>query len=166
MQAKRIELLQGMPIFGAIREDVLRFLLEQAEVVVVAAGDYFFREGDEAQSMFVLEAGRVAVLKSWQGHKYKLHEFRLGDCFGEMALMDLMPRSASVKALEDCSAIELRSDHLMRLFEFDVEQFALIQMNMGREVCRRLRATDERLFAAEMSAEPQTVTMERVKRPG
>jgi CRP/FNR family transcriptional regulator, cyclic AMP receptor protein len=165
MQAKRIELLQGMPIFGAIREDVLSFLLEQAQVVAVAARDYFFREGDDAQSMFVLEAGRVAVLKSWQGRKYKLHELGLGDCFGEMALMDLMPRSASVKALEDCSAIELRSDHLMRLFEFDVEQFALIQMNMGREVCRRLRTTDAQLFAAEMSAEPQTVAFERGQRP-
>jgi CRP/FNR family transcriptional regulator, cyclic AMP receptor protein len=82
-----------------------------------------------------------------------------------MALMDLMPRSASVKALEDCSAIELRSDQLMRLFEFDVEQFALIQMNMGREVCRRLRTTDAQLFAAEMSAEPQTVAFERGQRP-
>jgi CRP/FNR family transcriptional regulator, cyclic AMP receptor protein len=166
MQATRIELLQAMPIFGAIREDVLRSLLDQAQVVAVPAGGYFFREGDDAQGMFVLEAGCAAVLKEWQGRKYKLHEFRRGDCFGEMALMDLMPRSASVKALEDCSAIELRPDHLMRLFERDVEQFALIQMNMGREVCRRLRATDERLFAAEMNAEPQTTTMEVVgKRP-
>jgi CRP/FNR family transcriptional regulator, cyclic AMP receptor protein len=164
MQATRIELLQGMPIFGAIREDVLRSLLEQANVVAVPAGGYFFREGDDARGMFVLEAGCVAVLKGWQGRKYKLHEFHRGDCFGEMALMDLMPRSASVKALEDCSAIELRPDHLMRLFERDVEQFALIQMNMGREVSRRLRATDERLFAAEMSAEPETTIMEVVKK--
>ena len=163
MLATRIELLQGMPIFGAIREDVLRSLLEQASVVAVPTGGYFFREGDGAQGMFVLETGSVAVLKSWEGRKYKLHEFHRGDCFGEMALMDLMPRSASVKAIEDCSAIELRPDHLMRLFERDVEQFALIQMNMGREVCRRLRATDERLFAAEMSAEPATI-MEAVKK--
>jgi CRP-like cAMP-binding protein len=164
MPATRIELLQDMPIFGAIREDVLRSLLEQASVVAVPAGGYFFREGDDAQGMFVLEAGCAAVLKGWQGRNYKLHEFHRGDCFGEMALMDLMPRSASVKALEDCSAIELRPDHLMRLFERDVEQFALIQMNMGREVCRRLRVTDERLFAAEMSAEPQTTIMEVVKK--
>lgn len=165
MLAARIELLQGMPIFGAIREDVLRFLVEQASVVAVPAGRYFFREGDDAQGMFVLEAGCAAVLKYWEGRKYKLHEFHRGDCFGEMSLMDLMPRSASVKALEDCSAIELRPDHLMQLFERDVEQFALIQMNMGREVSRRLRATDERLFAAEMNAEPQTTIMEVVRKP-
>ena len=164
MPVTRIELLQGMPIFGAIREDVLRYLLEQANVVAVPAGGYFFREGDDAQGMFVLETGSAAVLKGWQGRKYKLHEFHRGDCFGEMALMDLMPRSASIKAMEDCSAIELRPDHLMRLFERDIEQFALIQMNMGREVCRRLRATDERLFAVEMNAEPQTTIMEVVKK--
>ena len=82
-----------------------------------------------------------------------------------MELKDLKPRSASVKALEDCSAIELRPAHLMRLFERDVEQFVLIQMNMGREVCRRLRATDERLFAVEMNAEPQTTIMQVVRKP-
>jgi CRP-like cAMP-binding protein len=152
-----------MPIFGAVRDDVLRLLLEMASIVSVPSGGYFFREGEEAEGMFVLEAGSVVVLKSWEGRKYKLREFGRGDCFGEMALMDMMPRSASVKALQDCSAIELRPDHLMRVYECDVEQFALIQMNMGREVCRRLRATDERLFAARMNAEPQTVIMERPK---
>jgi CRP-like cAMP-binding protein len=163
MPQTRIELLQAMPIFGAIREDVLGFLLEQSRVVHVAVGGYFFREGDEGQGMFVLESGRAAVLKNWEGRKYLLHQFRRGDCFGEMAMMDLMPRSASVKALEDCSAIELRPDHLMSLYERDIEQFALIQMNIGREVSRRLRAADERLFAAEMTAEPQTIV--RAQRP-
>ena len=166
MQATRIELLQGMPIFGAIREDVLRALLQQASVVAVPTGAYFFREGDMPGGMFVLEAGRAAVLKDWQGRHYKLHELGRGDCFGEMALMDLMPRSASVKALEDCSAIELRPDHLMGLYELDLEQFTLIQMNMGREVCRRLRAADERLFATEMTAEPPTLARAAATPPG
>jgi hypothetical protein len=52
-----------------------------------------------------------------------------------------------VRAEEDCSAIEITPADLMRLAETDMEQFALIQMNIGREVCRRLRATDELLFA-------------------
>lgn len=154
MPADRIELLQAMPIFGAIREDVLRFLLEQARVVAVPAGECFFHEGEQAAGMFVLESGRVAVMKEWQGRLFLLHELGRGDCLGEMALMDLMPRSATVKALDDCSAIELRPEHLMRLYERDLEQFALIQMNMGREVSRRLRAADEQLFAAAMAAPP------------
>ena len=152
--------MQQMPVFGAIREDTLRFLLEQARAVAVKTGEYFFREYDQADSMFVLVAGRVAVIKSWQGRDLVLHGLGAGDCFGEMALMDLCPRSASVRADEDCRAIELAATDLLYLFERDVEQFALIQMNIGREVCRRLRATDELWFRARMgetAVEPQTL---------
>jgi len=152
MQALQIELLQRMPIFGAIRDDTLQFLLEQTQPVCVRAAEFFFREGDEAKSMFVLETGRVAILKTWKGQEFLLRQLGPGDCFGEMALMDLQVRSASVRAVEDCTAIELSAADLHRLFERDAEQFALIQMNMGREVSRRLRATDEMLFRAEMCA--------------
>ncbi|WP_280155327.1 cyclic nucleotide-binding domain-containing protein [Piscinibacter sp. XHJ-5] len=152
MQTTRVELLQGMPIFGAIREDILRFLLDQARSVSIHAGEFFFHEGDAATGMYVLEQGRVAVLKHWKGQSFLLRELAEGDCFGEMALMDLMPRSASVRALEDCSAIEIRSAHLHALYRQDVEQFALVQMNMGREVSRRLRAAVEQLFRNGMEA--------------
>ncbi len=150
MLSRRIDLLQDMPIFGAVRETALQLLLEQATEVAVPAGRYFFHEGDEARSMFVLESGSVLVLKPWQGREFVLHNLGEGDCFGEMSLMDLLPRSASVRAEANCLAIELTNADLMRLFENDAEQFALVQMNIGREVCRRLRATDELLFRARM----------------
>jgi len=153
MRRERIELLQSMPIFGAIREDSLDLLLERAATVLVEAGGFFFREDDQAVSMFVLEAGRAAVIKRWQDREVVFHSLGAGDCFGEMALMDLFPRSASVRAVDDCQAIELTAGDLLRLFERDAEQFALIQMNIGREVCRRLRATDERLFQATMGVQ-------------
>jgi CRP-like cAMP-binding protein len=150
----RLELLQRMPIFGAINDDALRFLLERAQGVDVPAGGYFFRENDAASTMYVLEAGRVEVIRNWHGRDLFLRELGPGDCFGEMALMDLFPRSASVRALEDCRAIVLANSDLLDLYEHDVEQFALVQMNMGREVCRRLRATDELLFRAMMGEPP------------
>jgi CRP/FNR family cyclic AMP-dependent transcriptional regulator len=150
MREVRIELLQRMPIFGGIREDTLRFVLELAPIVRVRANEFFFRENDSANAMFVLETGRVAVFKSWEGEECLLHYLTKGDCFGEMALMDLLPRSASVRALEDCSAIELSTHTLYRIYEKDLEQFTLMQMNMGREVCRRLRDADERLFRVHM----------------
>lgn len=152
--AARIELLQSMPIFGAIRDDVLEFILDRTRSVVVGEGSFFFRENEPARSMFVLESGRVAVLRSWQGRELLVRELGQGDCFGEMALMDLLPRSASLRAEKDCSALELMPATLLALFERDIEQFALIQMNMGREVCRRLRETDEQLFRARMGEAP------------
>ena len=67
-----------------------------------------------------------------------------------MAVMDHCARSASVRAVEDCSAIQISAATLYRVYALDLKQFALIQMNMGREVCRRLRDADERLFGVEM----------------
>ena len=150
-----LELLQTMPIFGAISDDTLRFLLERATDVRVAKDDYFFRENDQGSSMFVLEKGRVAVFKSWVGQTQSLAYLNRGDCFGEMALIEMGARSASVQATEDCAAIELSIDMLHDLYQHDLEQFTIIQMNMSREVSRRLRKADDRLFQAQMQANTQ-----------
>jgi len=150
----RSEVLQNMPIFGALRDDALQLLLQGARRAEMRAGGYFFREDDPARSMFVLETGRAQVTKAWRGREFVLNSLGPGDCFGEMALMDLAPRSASVRAETDCRSIEFSTDDLLRLYERDVEQFALIQMNIGREVCRRLRATDELLFRVRMGEVP------------
>ena len=152
MQETRIQTLQRMPIFGGMRADVLDFLLEASAVARVDKGKFYFHEHEKAESMFVLEAGEVAVLKLWEGQQCLLGHLRQGDCFGEMALMDLGPRSASVMAVKDCTAIELSTASFYKIYEKNLEQFALLQMNIGREVSRRLRVADEHLFRAHMGA--------------
>jgi CRP-like cAMP-binding protein len=142
-----------MPIFGGIRAEVLAGLVKAAEVVTVAEDGYFFREGDKAESMYVLETGKVALLKHWEGKPHVLAYLNAGDCFGEMALLDLFPRSASVHAVEPCTAIELTTRSLYQLCETHIDQFALVQMNIARELSRRLRAADERLFRASVGAD-------------
>jgi CRP/FNR family cyclic AMP-dependent transcriptional regulator len=158
MSGTSLELLQTMPIFGAISDDTLRFLLERATDVSVAKGDYFFRENDRGSSMFVLEKGRVAVFKTWKEQTQGLAYLDRGDCFGEMALIEMGARSASVQATEDCAAIEMSIDMLHELYQHDLEQFTIIQMNMSREVCRRLRKADDRLFQAHMQSSTQDPT--------
>jgi len=156
MPTMRMELLQQMPIFGGIDERALQVLLEPVPTIAVPAGQHFFRERDPADCMYVLESGRVAVLKDCDGRELLLRHLEAGDCFGEMALLDLFPRSASVRAEVDCRAMALTSAHLYRLFEHNVEQFALIQMNIGREMSRRLRESDEELFRITMGRLPPT----------
>jgi CRP-like cAMP-binding protein len=150
MKPSRIQLLQAMPIFGGIKDDVLAFLVEQTTSVTVPQGRFFFREGERGEAMYVLEEGEVAVVKSWEGRGYVLKRMSRGDSFGEMALVDLCPRSASVKATRDTRALELDGELLLKLYEHDMEQFTLIQMNVAREISRRLRVADERIFRAKM----------------
>jgi len=150
MNAKHLSLLQDMPIFGGISDEVLNFICQNNQQRQINAGDYFFYEGDIASSMFVLERGGVAVYRKWLSLDYKLRELVKGDCFGEMALMSFSHRSASVKAIENCSALEISVDQLQDVYTRFPEQYTIIQMNMGREVCRRLRDSDHRLFLNDL----------------
>lgn len=148
MSDARLKLLQQMPIFGGITDDVLAFLLARSRILTCNAGDYFFNEGDPAGELYVLEKGRVEILRNWQEQEYRISTMAQGDCFGEMALIDFCPRSASVRALEDCSAIELSASALHELYEKDPGQFTMIYMNLARELSRRLREVNDLLFQA------------------
>jgi CRP-like cAMP-binding protein len=153
MKEARLRLLQSMPVFGGVDAATLSLLLANSPIVTVQKGQYFFHENEQHNSMFVLEKGKVSVLKTWQGRDYVLHHLAQGDCFGEMALIDLQPRSASVLAVEACRAIEIPPSALHEVCQHDVEQFALIYMNIARELSRRLRHSDERLFESRVQAE-------------
>ena len=96
--------------------------------------------------MVVLESGRAEAHKVHGGESRVIGRFGPGDCFGEMALLDLHPRSATVVAVEPCRALSIGPDDLYALYHHDLESFALIQMNLAREMSRRLRVTDELLF--------------------
>jgi len=150
------QLLEKISIFGALDDDSLVFLLEQSDRVAVARNNYFFREGEGANAFFILEQGRVAVIKDWRGHQFLLSELSEGDCFGEMALIEMHARNASVVALEACRAIRLGFDSVSKLYKRDLQQFTLLQMNLARELSRRLRDANERLFESRVNPEART----------
>ncbi len=152
MDKQRLELLQGMPVFGGIDESILQSLVDMSDTVEVPAGSFFFHEGDEEHSMYVLESGEVIVLKNWEGQQYFLSRLSRGDCLGEMAMIDLDRRAGSVLAVKDCSALVITTDHLHEIYQRDVTQFAMIQMNLSRELSRRLRKADERIFLPRIRA--------------
>lgn len=151
-ELEQIKLLQAMPLFGGVSDDAIRFLMDLARAVEMAAGGYFYREGDAAKSVFVLDAGKVELSKRWRGEEYMLKSLSRGDSFGEVALIDMQARNTSARAVEASRAIELSTDDLYKLYKKHLDQFALIYMNMARQVCRRLREADARVFAADMDA--------------
>ncbi len=152
--AETLQLLRRMPIFGGLNDVSLTFILENSNRVRRSAGQNFFREGEQANSLFVLDSGSVIVEKDWKGVPIPLRRLAVGDCFGEMAIIDLQARSASVRAQTDCEAIEITSETLHRLHQRDLEQYAILMMNLGREVSRRLREVSERLFAIDQTRAP------------
>jgi CRP/FNR family cyclic AMP-dependent transcriptional regulator len=140
------DLLRSVSIFGALSDETLEFLGDRLNPVTVRAGEAFFSEGEIGDAVYVLEEGRADVVKSRDGRSMVLASLKPGACFGEVALVAISPRNASVRAVTDCRALRLLNRVLLELYEHDLEQFTLVQMNLGREIARRLNETSELLF--------------------
>ncbi|MCY0964761.1 Crp/Fnr family transcriptional regulator [Parathalassolituus penaei] len=142
---QRLALLQSMPIFGALNATSIAFIESHCRCLELEAGQVIFYEGDPASSLFVLEQGTAEVMKQCGPDLRRLRWLHDGDCFGEMAIVDMNPRGATVRTTTPCKALEIPTEALYGLYELDLEQFTLIQMNMLREVSRRLRYLIEKL---------------------
>jgi len=68
-------------------------------------GEWIFREGDRADFTYIVELGRVEILRERRDHYYRVDTAGPGEMFGEMALIDDAPRAASARALEPTTAI-------------------------------------------------------------
>lgn len=137
----------SVPAFGGLTMDTLGFLLDRAVQTNVAKGGYFFEQGDSGDAVYILDTGRVAVEKRLGEQRYLLRVLEAGDCFGEIALLSVTKRTASIRAMEPCQALRITNRHLRDLYAHDLEQFTILVMNLGREVCRRFEEIDRRLFA-------------------
>lgn len=155
MDEHLLELLHGIPIFDGVSQQAFEHIFQNCSFVKRLRGEFFFHQDEHAESFFVLDAGTVAVFRDWHGENYVLRQLNAGDCFGEMALMHVNIRSASVQALETSTALEINIDQFNDLGQVYPDQFTLIMMNMGREVCKRLLYTEDELFSAWLENKDQ-----------
>src|SRR5688572_14064782 len=82
-----------------------------------AAGSYLFREGDLGTEMFILQEGQVEILKAVAGVDEQLAVLEKGDFFGEMSLLEDLPRTASARAVTECKVIRINGatfDQMLR----------------------------------------------------
>ena len=105
--------LAQVPFFSTLSKKQLGRLAEEADVVSFAAGQPVVQEGMLGETMFVVLSGEARVLKG----KRRLGSIRPGDVFGEIAILDGSPRSATVIAETPLTAIRLFRRTLMRLLE-------------------------------------------------
>jgi CRP/FNR family cyclic AMP-dependent transcriptional regulator len=140
---EKLERLREIGLFGGLTDEVLGDFIGSLQVLEIGPGTVAFREGDAGREMFVLLEGEMEVLK----HSKRQHETRVavlgpGDWFGEMSILDVMPRSATVRAIAPSRMLRLTAQELDNLYRRDLKSYALLVLNISREMSRRLRVAD------------------------
>jgi CRP/FNR family transcriptional regulator, cyclic AMP receptor protein len=148
------EFLTRIPIFAGLPQRVMDLIAEKLRVVQVVPGAQLLREGEQARSMFVVKDGELEILKHGKGGaEYQLAVLKVGDCVGEMSLIDIQPRSATARARGNATLYVLDLAEIGKLYGSDVEAYVLLVLNISREISRRLRIADEVLVNMGLTAE-------------
>jgi CRP-like cAMP-binding protein len=128
--------LSVVPLFSGFSKTDLNKLAEETDVVSFPAGTTIVEEGLLGETMFVVTSGEAKVMR---GNR-RLGTVRPGDFFGEVALLDGAPRSASVVAETPIVAIRLFRRTLLKMLEAEPQLSLKILDSLVRRV-RTLSAT-------------------------
>jgi CRP/FNR family transcriptional regulator, cyclic AMP receptor protein len=143
--------LISTPFFGGLADASLDLLVAMlverrfdAEAIVVA-------EGEPGRSMFIVHSGRLVVSRQGEpGHVIRMAGLEPGDFFGEMTLIEMQNRSATVVAESPTMLYELTAQKLYACYKADIHAYVMVMQNINRELCRRLRRADNRIAELQM----------------
>ncbi|MBD3882528.1 cyclic nucleotide-binding domain-containing protein [Phormidium tenue FACHB-886] len=137
----RLLFVRKVPIFQELRYDFLMRLASIMEELEFPAKHRIFSQGEVGRSLYILVLGSVRV---HIGDR-ELAVLKTGACFGEMAIFDAEPRSASVTTLESCKCLMLKQQQLYEA----IEETPDIAVNIIRLLSRRTRELNEKMNALQ-----------------
>lgn len=123
--------------------------LGQREIQTFADGEIIFAEGDTSTEMYVVRTGKIEISKHVAGHSIRLAVLDRGAFFGEMSLLEGLPRSATARAIGSVAVLVLRPGSLLLQIRRDPTfAFELLQQLSGR-----IRDLNEKLVLKLATAE-------------
>ena len=135
--------LRGIKLLAGLSTSQLDDVGRRLKPVRYGQGEVVIREGDPGNELFLIESGRVQVVRGSGSRALLLAELGGGDVFGEMALLTGLPRSATVTALSDLDAwVVPQTD-----FDELVATYPNLALALSRLLSERLRNTDERFLS-------------------
>jgi CRP/FNR family transcriptional regulator, cyclic AMP receptor protein len=158
------ELLADVELFEHVSEDDRARLAEFIDFRQLAAGETLFNTGEPGESLYVVKSGEIELfIKDTAGQKILLAIASAGEVFGELALLDRGPRTATAYALADSELLELDRDDLLLLFQKSPNAALRLLAAMGHMT----RKADELLRTrvsrnANEEAEEKISTLQRV----
>jgi len=110
--------LADVELFEHVSDEDRARLAEFIDIAQLAAGETLFKAGAPGESLYVVRSGEIELfIRDTAGQKIALAIAGAGEVFGELALLDRGPRTATAIALTDCELLELDRDDLLLLFQ-------------------------------------------------
>ncbi len=127
----------------------------------VKEGEYVFREGDLGTEMYILHEGKVEILSGSGTNEQLLAVLEKGDFFGEMAVLEDLPRAASARAVTDVKLLQINGSTFDQMLRNTPE----VAVRMMRKLARRLRETDELLRSSTGSRQAAAHVSREMPKP-
>lgn len=141
-----IDQLQKIDLFANLSKYDLQFIEKYLSFNKIDAGDYVFTEGQRGDFVCFVVHGHLEVLKNNKnGTTVKLHMLCVGDTIGEMAIIDKLTRSASIRAIQTSALIYLYRRDFNIILQEHPEIGIKILKNIASLLSLNLRRTSERL---------------------
>jgi CRP/FNR family cyclic AMP-dependent transcriptional regulator len=138
--------LVATPFFGGLSDASLDLLVPMLVERRFDVGATVVAEGEPGRSMFIVQSGELMVSKlAESGHAISMAGLKPGDFFGEMTLIEMQNRSATVAAESPTVLYELTARNLYTYYKADIHAYVMVLQNINRELCRRLRRADSRI---------------------
>ena len=138
--------LVATPFFGGLLNASLDLLISMLVEHRFDVGATVVAEGEPGRSMYVIHCGEVVVSRRGEsGRVIRMNRLGPGDFFGEMTLIEMQNRSATVVAESPTVLYELTAGNLYTYYKADIYAYAMVMQNINRELCRRLRCADNRI---------------------
>ncbi len=109
----------------------------------IPAGTVLFNEGDGGEEMYIIQSGRVKISKKIRGVEKTLATLEKGEFFGEMAILNDKPRSASAETIDDCEMLVIDRKTFETLLRGNVE----IAIRFIKRLADRLREANDQMEA-------------------
>lgn len=163
--ADLLEFLPSIALFGGLERPTLERIIGMLTVQRLEPGTEVCKQGEAGRSMFVVRSGEAVVYREQaSGHRARLIRMGPGEFFGEMTLIDIMKRSATVVIEKPTVLLSLGNRELYRLYNEDVAGYVMVLQNLCRELSRRLRTTNQKLAAmAEDAGDENTLIRDALK---
>lgn len=139
---ERIMLLKRSPVFAEVKTEDLRAVAQSLEEEQYFAGDRVFDINEYGDRMYIVQSGRIGIsLHTDSNKKDFVAELGAGECFGEMNLIDELPRSATAHVLKDSTLLSLEKSRLRGL----VINYPELSLGMLKGMSLRLRQVNQKL---------------------